>query len=127
MTPNPTPPQQPQRQPGALLSLVGPLIGGFAGDNGSLRRFILGAAGVAAVAGNHKFGLDLDTTELVTLSGLIATLVLGSNVKEVQKAKVDAQAEAAAMVPDLAAAVAELNKGPQPSKVAVEVQTGAQP
>lgn len=130
MTPTPTPPpQQPRTQPGALVSLIGPLIGGFAGDNGSLRRFVLGAAGVAAMAGNHKLGLNLDTTELGMLAATIVSLVVGSNVKEVQKAKAESAAAAAEqLVPDLAAAVAELKKGPAPSvAVAVVQPTGEQP
>lgn len=102
----------------ALLAFLG--NGEGAADASPARRFVLGVAGTAALALNHKLGLNMDVTEQGILAGTIATLVLGSSAKEAHQASVDAKAEALKAVPNVDAAVEALRKGIAPSPAAAE-------
>jgi hypothetical protein len=64
------------------------------GQQGTVRRLLFGLLGSIPLALNHKLGLGLTETEQGIWAGFIATIILGSNVKEATIGK--AQASAAA-------------------------------
>lgn len=92
--PREKPPRPPQQRPVAL-SLLGPLLAGFGGSQGSLRRYIMGALTAALLTFNHRLGLGLSIEEQALIAGLVSTIVIASNTKEaaVSRARVRAEAD----------------------------------
>jgi hypothetical protein len=79
--------------------------------NPSFKRIVFAVVGFAVVALNKRLGLNLDSTEVVSLLTLVLGFVAASNAKEVAIAKSDA----AAKVVDVQAAVDVINgPGPKP-------------
>lgn len=85
-------PEQPQPRPmSPVVAVFGGLLGAFAGDNGSLRRWLLGVGALVAGFGNHKLGLELTPTELTILAGTVVSLLGMSNGKEALLAHAEAK------------------------------------
>lgn len=93
--PDPKPERPRPQRPPVAMSLLGPLLAGFAGNQGSLRRYVLGFGTAAVLMLNHKLGLGLALEEQALIAGLVTTIVLASNTKEaaVQRARVRAEAD----------------------------------
>lgn len=68
----------------------------------TIRRLFVTLAGSAVVVLNKKFGLNLDTTDILSIAGLVISYVTGSNLNDiVTKRAVDAgNAAAATVTPD---------------------------
>jgi len=80
-----------------------------------LKRLAVLVVSVAVIALNKKFGLDLGVGEIASLSAIVIAYLSGSNWKAAALAKAEALgAAAAATVDSPAAAVAAINRGPQP-------------
>lgn len=75
-------------------------------ENPTLKRLILTLGTGAVIALNKKFGLELDTTDIVALVTLVLGAITGSNWKEAKLAG----AEAAKSVATSTDAAKELSK-----------------
>ena len=64
--------------------------------NPTVRRLLVGVATAATVALNKKFGLGLDSTDVLTLGGLALGYILQSGAKDAIVSAKQAGAEAAA-------------------------------
>jgi hypothetical protein len=96
------------------------LLGWMTAEQGTVRRWLAGVLAVLAIALNHRFGLALTTEDIAAITVIVTGLVLGSNYKEAQRAKLVAEERARREVTDLPGAVAALREphspvvGPQP-------------
>lgn len=78
----------------------------------SIKRLIVTVVGVALVTLNGKFGLGLTDAGIATIGAMIASFVVGSNLKAMSEAKAAGVAAAAGVTADTGA-VAVL-RGPTP-------------
>ncbi len=84
-------------------------------DLNSLKRAGVGALTAAIIALNKKLGLQLDATDVISLTGLAVAYITQSAVKEVKLAGIDA----AAKVDSVQAAVDVLSAAPSGTTVNV--------
>ncbi len=84
-------------------------------DLSELKRLGFGLAGIIAIAGNKKLGLEMGSVEIAGLAGFIVTLVTASTVAQVKLAGQDA----AAKVDSVKTAIDVLNATPAQTQVQV--------
>lgn len=88
-------------------------------ENPTLRRLLVGLAGVAAVSLNKKFGLGLEATDIGGVVAIVVSYILGSNANSaIQGAAKAGQAAAVEATPDaiqkaIADAVAKFGEAPK--------------
>ena len=87
-------------------------------SNPSVRRILVTLAGVAAVSLNKRFALGLEATDILTIGGIVASYILGSNANAaIQGAAKAGQAAAEAATPDaVQKAIADAVKAAQAPK-----------
>ena len=80
-----------------------------------LKRFGVMLVGAGIIAGSKRLGLDLGPAEIAGISGIIIAYLTGSNWKEAALSRALSAGRAAAeKVNDPAAALAAINRAPQP-------------
>ena len=49
------------------------------------RRFWVAAAGLSAIVGQDLFGINLDTEQIIAISGIVMAWIIGDTVRETKK------------------------------------------